>query len=297
MTTQSWSTRIRHDSDATFREWGLEFNTKLAAAGLVQTADTGQINWTTVLRPGAGVDAGYEVWRFNDALQATAPIFFRIAYGTFGDATAPRMRFTVGTGSNGSGTITGTALTIQRDVHQDSGQVTDVARQSYLCVVAGFFGFNWKAGSGPTEASFFICRTCDSNGAPTAVGAMVHWGIGNSGAITARQSLRFAAPAQAFTAQTLVAAGALGMNPQCPTSSQSGTDIQVFLGWTITPTAIPLFGVCGVLRSELNTGGTFQATLVGSTPRTYITLNDPAGPFGQVTVASDGGLNIAMLWE
>lgn len=26
MTTQSWSTRVRHDSDATFREWGSDVN-------------------------------------------------------------------------------------------------------------------------------------------------------------------------------------------------------------------------------------------------------------------------------
>jgi hypothetical protein len=40
---------------------------QIAAMGLVQTSDTGQINWVTVARPALNTIAGYEIWRFNDA--------------------------------------------------------------------------------------------------------------------------------------------------------------------------------------------------------------------------------------
>lgn len=95
-------------STANFRAWGLYVSTQLAAVGLVKTADTGQIDWTTVVAPG-GVDTymGYEIWRFNDSLQATAPVFIKIEYGSSGTASAPGVRIQFGSGSNGSGTLTG----------------------------------------------------------------------------------------------------------------------------------------------------------------------------------------------
>lgn len=296
MTTQSWSSRVRHDSDATFREWGLEFATMLAAVGLVQTADTGQINWATVTRPGISTNAGYEIWRFDDSLQGTAPIYIRIDYGTHANANGPRMQFTVGTGSNGSGTITGTALSTARQVGSSATQNTDTARQSYMCAVDGFFGVMWKVGSS-SDAAFFVCRTCDSTGAPTATGSMIHWGATTASGSTARQSMRYAATAAAFTATTTLGEQSLGINPQNPAASSVGADIQVFLGWTITPRVEPLFGVCGVIPSELVPGGTFSVTLVGSTPRTFLTWPTLGGPFGPVNASSAGGIVIAMLWE
>jgi hypothetical protein len=68
--------------DATFRVWGSGLAAQIAAMGLVQTSDTGQINWATVTRPAIGALAGYEMWRFNDALQATKPVFIRLDYGS-----------------------------------------------------------------------------------------------------------------------------------------------------------------------------------------------------------------------
>lgn len=216
MATQSWSTRIRHDSDATFREWGAEFAAKMGAVGLVQTADTGQINWSTVTRPGTNTEGGYEIWRFNDAQQSTAPVFMRIGYGTLSLVTSPRLQITVGTGSNGAGVITGTALTIARGCNGNQSQTTDTGRQSYMCAVAGFFGFNWKTAAGATEGSFFICRTADGNGTPSQTGAMVAWGDGSTTG-NARQALRFAATAVAYTAQTSITLMMLGLNPQAVT--------------------------------------------------------------------------------
>lgn len=296
MTTQSWSTRVRHDSDATFREWGLELQTKFLAAGLVQTADTGQINWVTVVRPGTNAEGGYEVYRMNDALQGTAPVFLRIGYGTGSGTTTPRIQVTLGTGSDGAGAITGTALTIIRSIHGNVAQITDTARQSYLCVTEGFIGLNWKVASGVTEGLFIFCRTCASNGSPSVTGGMVVWGNGSATALAATQALRFAASAQAFTARTSTVDSALGFNPQVPTSTAVGADNQVFMGWTITPAVAPLFGVCGVLDAEVADGNTFNATLVGSTPRTYVGLTMIAGPFGPGSAA--GAMpKFAMLWE
>ena len=90
----------------------------------------------------------------------------------------------------------------------------------------------------------------------------------------------------------------LGMSPQSPVNTTVGSDIQVAIGWTITPRVAPLFGVCGVYASELGRGGTFNATIVGTTARTYITLYSSTGPFGALGINSVvGEQHIAMLWE
>jgi len=99
------------DTDAKFRAWVLACITALTDVGLVQTADTGQIDPATVSAPpSSGSKQGYAIFRFNDALQATLPIFIRLDFGTVfksGTDTRPTLWVTVGTSTNGSGTLGG----------------------------------------------------------------------------------------------------------------------------------------------------------------------------------------------
>jgi hypothetical protein len=294
MTTAAWSTRIRHDSDAEFRKWGLELQTKLLAVGLV--ADEASTNWTTATRPGVNTEYGYEVYHLNDSLHATAPIYIRIGYGTASATTAPRIQVTIGTSTNGSGVLGGTALTGIKSIHAAASQTTDLSRPSYVCVTEGFFGLFWK--SGAIDGFFAVCRTCDNTGTPNATGALVVWGASSVTVLTATQALRFAATAQAFTARTSIAETALGMNPQALDGIEGDSgEILVAVGWTITPEVKPLFGLCGVDTHSIGEGTTFQTTLVGVTARTYIRLGTNAGPFGSVSSTAASGLNYCMLWE
>ena len=305
MTTQAWATRLRHDSDAEFRIWGLEFNAKLAAIGLIQTADTGQINWTTVVRPGtAATDAGFEIWAFPDALQATAPIYLKIAYGNVNGLNSPRVRIQVGTGTNGAGTLTGvtTALNL---IHQQNGNsfTSNNSSQSYFCFKDGQLALGWKIPEATpaitTGIAGFFClsRTVDSNGQPTATGVHVFWGAGTSSSQTASQSLRFASPSQAFTEQSATINCMYGFLAQVQLNTSVGSDTQVALGFTWMPRMQPLISPCGVLSTELTAGTTFNATLVGTTPRTYLRMPQHTGPFGPIGVASTGGLAMCVLWE
>ena len=97
-------------TDAGFRRWGTGISTALGVLGFVKTVDTGQIDWLTVTRPTlADSKRGYEIWRFADALQATAPLYFRIDYGSGGGTPSGYpigLWVTVGKGSSGAGVIT-----------------------------------------------------------------------------------------------------------------------------------------------------------------------------------------------
>lgn len=92
-------------NDADHRTFAQAIHDQLVAIGLTQTSDTGQANLATITRPSTGNVSGYEVFRFNDTEQATLACFIKVEYGTQGNATNPALRFTVGTATNGAGTL------------------------------------------------------------------------------------------------------------------------------------------------------------------------------------------------
>jgi hypothetical protein len=295
MALQSWSTRIRHDSDAVFREWGLEFSTKLGLVGLVQTADTGQINWTTVVRAGANADAGYEIWRMNDTEQTPYPIFFKITYGTANGVSAPRIRFQVGRGSDGAGALTGTFVSSTELMHSNAAtaQTADTTRQSYMSCVRGWFGVVWKVGA--INGCFLFNRECDTSGVSSGPGYFVHWGSSNQASWTRRLSVNWNDATS--IASTTGVDGQICLNPLSRAVSTVGADIQGYTAFAPFPRVKGMFGVMGVISTELAIGGTFTYTPVGVTPRTYITLPGECGPAGSLTALGSGGLCMAMIWE
>lgn len=71
-----------------------------------RTNDTGQVVWTAVTTPPASSAVrDFEVFQFSDDLQATAPIFVRVDY--MFSTSSPLMRITVGTTTDGAGTLGG----------------------------------------------------------------------------------------------------------------------------------------------------------------------------------------------
>lgn len=304
MTTTSWSSGSASTTDAEFRAWGSEFSAALAAVGMIQTADTGQINWATVVRGAANTYAGYEVWRFNDAMQATAPIFIRIAYGQGYSANDPRFSFQIGTGSNGAGVLTGIGSGVSYGWHvafvgnPNPGSAS--AASSYMCHTNGFFGMRWKIGHG-VEGACIICRTCDPDGTPNAIGAAL-WSYGTLAAYGTNNCafFRYAGPTPAVvysinnnnSVAALIAFSPGHSTALANTTLPSG-DKQVVLCWGRFPDMQPLFGVCCVVPAEYAAHTTFQTAMVGAVPHTFINMGTAGG--GVQHGLSSG--QIAMLWE
>jgi len=100
-----------------YKGWCKPISEFLAACGLVKTADTGQVNgytWATLPAPPATNNNNfYEIWRFDDPLQATLPVFIKLWYGNSSNPLAGSYCFSVaiGTGSDGAGNLTGTVWT------------------------------------------------------------------------------------------------------------------------------------------------------------------------------------------
>lgn len=171
-------------TDAEFRTWGSTISGELANMGLVQTADTGQINWTTVLKPTVlNQVMGYEIWRFADALQATAPIFVKLEYGSSGTGTRAAIWVQVGVTTNGAGTLTGAKSTR----NQCGQQINNV--NTALCAFSGdtarltialWFFDSLGNQNGDFTIFFSIEREKDINGADVGTGCYISVS-GNSG--------------------------------------------------------------------------------------------------------------------
>lgn len=260
------TTVIDHSSNATFRAWGLEFSTALSTIGLVQTADTGQINWATVnYNATTNTVAGYEIWRFADST-----IYMKFEYGTSGSATAPEIWITCGTGSNGTGTITGGgAISTRSRVSQQNVAPfsTVTAYTSYFSRTADHFSICWKqlgSGGAAPMGAVVVGKSVDSSGAATTTG----FGVFRP-CTPGFQSVRMIATAAAFSDLTQNYTCVPG---QPATSLDDSGNYQAYMINMNLPKVLPFLWANIVLVADLPRGVTFTVAQVGASARTFLSL-------------------------
>lgn len=270
--------------DADFRSWGGGLSAQFAAIGLVKTSDTGQIDWSTVLKPtGSLQQRGYEIWRFNDALQATKPVFIRIDFGSASSLpTAPGLWVTVGTGTNGAGTLTGQVSTIRT-----AGAGSTVASATSYCSGSSS-RLNLVTNASGVGTVMVICVERTKNGAGVDTGdGIIRLIYANS---------------DGFRYQLVPFSGALGAdtgsNPALESNaagvSSLGTD--VMLSPTVSFYGKPLFASWCIYKTTEITGLTpITFTHLGAA-RTYMPFGAIVNP-GTFVITNVSGYSLAMLWE
>lgn len=277
--TATTTTPFAQSTDAEFRLWAQWIHDKLDAAGWVNTSDTGQINLTTVAKPAAAnTSQGYEIWRMADALQATNPVFMKIEYGSGGAATVPAVWVTIGTASNGSGTLTGNVST-RTQTTAAAGDST--ARNSYFSGNTDRFVFAIMADSTVTQSSgiiFGVERTKDSTGANSTEGAHFFC-IGPSTTITSSQMMTFSGsmpPADALFLSGL----------QAGTTGVFGSDAYTF---PIYPNGFyprnPIMNAVGYFAADLTREVSITLDIYGAN-HTYLPVGNPTAA-GQRYTALD----------
>jgi len=139
---------------------------------------------------------------------------------------------------------------------------------------------------------FAVAKTTDANGVPSSNGAVIYANRFTTVPQAANnQALNFVTN----TARAATTDGSYGFVPGSLTSSLVGGDVQAFVNWAAYPTVRPVMGMVTVIRTELATPPytTFVTTVVGSTPRTYISLGNAV--YGAVSGTTL--YNLAMLFE
>lgn len=128
----------------------------VTAGALSQTADTGQVSWGSVAASNASTTY-YEIFKLNDSLNATFPLFLKFLYVPNVTTTLPTsVQISIGTGSDGAGNLTGacTPVTVRGGVA--SAAAVDLgsracwasAGEGYLNLFGGFNGTQGASSSG-----------------------------------------------------------------------------------------------------------------------------------------------------
>lgn len=292
MTTATTTVIMSNSSNANFRAWGLWMSNTLTTLGFPKTADTGQVDWTTVTAPaGTSTSSGYEIRTFNDSLQATAPIYFKLEWGSGSTAATPHMWITTGTASDGAGNITGTAAIARQTLTLSAFVGTSsLTTASYAFGDSGgnCFGFAmWPSGDTTTNAGFTfgLERWRDSSGTATAAGlSLYNWFSGNSSGSAGSQRM---VPFLGGASQPTLASNPLIVTPSAGysnasffTAAQSTTIYPqpVFSGWNqrlYGPSALFL----AIGQSDVSSGSTFSVTHYG-TSRQFISLGPGHATYG-----------------
>lgn len=175
MATTTGSVDVSHTSDATFRAWAQKLDSVIRTF-LTDTAATGQVDLTTMTRPATNTYAGYKVYRFADALQATYPIFLKIEYGTGTVAANGEVRISAGTAHDGAGNLTGAQTT-------STFRLLEIGSTStytyYASGGSGRLNLLWAANNDGTQYTgqfLGMERTKDASGADDGTGVVLTFG-------------------------------------------------------------------------------------------------------------------------
>lgn len=177
--SSSFTTNNSSTSAVLYRA-GMGVNSAALNAVLPRTTDTGQVNFATVASgPTLAANRDYEVFRFDDALQATKPIVIRFQWGYDGINAA------IGTATNGAGTINaGTSIGLPAGsiwTALSAGNTRYVYASSdgsYLAFITNCQPVS--AANADTTVGFVVERTRDGDGTPNGDGIMIYkWQLAN----------------------------------------------------------------------------------------------------------------------
>jgi len=171
---------------AEYIAWAQAIVDALIAVGIVQTSDTGQVILSTISAlPLTGVSAGYMIFRFNDSMQATRPLYFKLTFSARGTSPNawyfPSLGMSIARGSDGLGSLVGSVTstvysiigtgTGTSSITLKTGTATSTVVSSgdgYLHMALGHNSISpyptYFTGGDYSEGFFSIMRSTDSSG-------------------------------------------------------------------------------------------------------------------------------------
>ncbi len=304
---QLWASPVDHASDATFRTWAQEFHDKITTTDfLVNTSDTGQLTIGSATKPGAGGFAGYKIYRFQDVLQATSPIYMKVEFGSGATSSNyPNLRVTLGTATDGAGNFVGNVVGPYASTDNTSNSPGTGNYNSYMTAGEGYFGLVFKAslfnGGFSPVTWLFIERTYDSSAEYTADGFCL-WYTHSPG--SASSSARGHRVASLVKGVKYTAGDHLGATFSGGPSAGVAADGEMMLHRLHAPLPYmkPLRVAAGYYGPAMSEGSEFDATIIGDDERHYIACGNGSGPFAVDFNSGAGwsaslGIGFVLLWE
>ena len=306
MAITTWSEIVDHTSDAGFRAWGKNVSDNLSTTSslLTKTSDTGQIDWVTVTRPSIFADAGFEMYELTDALAATAPVFFKITYGTSNNAFRPNMKIQIGVETDGTGNFVGPSSSVGGIVPTFPPPGTQ--HTSYLSINEGFVGFVWQFSASSASSAgggFMLSRTSTAVGTMSPDGLLV---ISHTGSTSTTSQVVEVTAARILPSKTVAFIDSFqkaNSNFLAPSldgnkTSFDGLAPQALIGWVGIPEVHPISNLAAVNQNEIAELATFSVALAGPTSRTYISMGFQFGvSTSSTSTTAERNYALCMLWE
>lgn len=268
-------------STAELRALGAQFSAAIASAGMVKTTDTGQVDWTTITWVTGVQTWGYEVWRFNDALQATKPVFIRLLY-TQTTQNILGITAQVGTATDGAGNLasmagTGTSVTTARAICSNGASTsTTTVSPSYIygdgsALVMAITPDRHIGGATGFGGLLILERARALDGSALGDGVVCFWLAGATTTTTVQTVFLhnlYAQPA-ALSNEGLFPSASSGT----PASTIIGANMYTFPWFTgFTPRlGAPSTMVIGTARNDMTVGNVFACDHYG-TSRSFVAL-------------------------
>jgi hypothetical protein len=250
-------------------------------------------------------------------LTSGSPVVIKLEFGSAGVNTTPQMWITTGTGTNGSGTLTGTLAAVSTRVAVLSAQPINSTSTAYSSrfvynATYGYCAMIWKIGAfggtaGAALGGFVIFRSNDSTGAATGDAVML-W----SNSLTATGST---SPTGLMQCVSYLVAGSNFPTTQNVTNNGAwsgaiggipfGLTGTTYLGNSyLTPVLYMTPAICVSaytalgLVTEAPLGNTFTTALVGATTLTFLSVQyafgNSGGSLGGFTNAN---ITVCILWQ
>lgn len=297
MATTATSNQVADNSSlANFKAWAQAISNAFSTFGWTQTADTGQVNWGSIASVPSSTYV-YEIWKAADAAAATTPIYLKMEYGF--SSTQVGVRVTVGTGSNGSGTITGATSFNSLILNFNNSVIANQGATAYSCYFsgnAGEFRMLMWVGNNTAVMTFGIERSKDATGAVTT-DYFTAINVNNTTSATsqARQQTTLTGSTVTVAETTLISCGLSANNG---TGAFGGTVAAFPVFPLIGKLGNPMLGFMTCVASDVADGVSVTvATMYGAT-HTYIackTSTTLGGFQRQGVYASNGSANAMLM--
>lgn len=127
-----------------------------------KAGDTGQVNWGTLAAVPTGGNYVYEMWQSNDGL---ATFYLKLEYGQVTGGTGNYgFRCSIGTATNGAGTLTGFFTGTQQTISGGLGSNSSTPFECTLFGLAGVMGaLMWRNIGTSNTQLFAVERSLDSS--------------------------------------------------------------------------------------------------------------------------------------
>lgn len=302
MSTQQLQLVCDSSTLANFKAWAKPISDWFrSAAGYTNTADSGQVNWSTIAAVPGSAAYVYDIFQSNDAF---TQFFLKVEYGNTAGTNQPNVRITIGTGTNGSGTITGFITTAFSC--SPSGITPPSTTTQYECDFTGDSANSrigvmmWRNGpSSQGQMLFAIERSVNASGASTSTYVTLY-AVGNNAGTNIsgkQQSLYFGVGAAPILPDHVLSGNPSGLCLRIPNPTLAGGSS--FNGSIPFDTCAPyvgLFDYAGTMLgagwgADFAEGVTFTVTLYGST-RTY--MPGKIGAFAQASGNSTVSASMAL---